>query len=173
MQKVAEDARVTFGELSGDQLNWKPAENSWSVGQCFEHLIKTNHQFYPEFEKLAAGTRQNSFWENWSPFTGWAGRFLINAVSIDSKKAKAPSKSIVPPSEIDADIVERFADHIAEVNHKVEACAAVDRTRTVVTSPFLFVFTYTLDDAYTVLIEHTKRHFRQAKRVTEADGFPD
>jgi hypothetical protein len=172
MADVSTDVKASFGQLSPAQLNWKPSEKGWSVGQCLEHLIRTNEKFYPEFAKLANGTRQNSFWENWSPFTGWAGRFLINAVSIDSKKAKAPSKDIVPPSEIEADIIDRFAGHIAKVNQKVEACAAADRQNTVVTSPFLVVFTYSLDDAYTVLVEHTKRHVRQAKRVVETEGFP-
>lgn len=172
MQKISDDALETFGGLSPEQLNWKPSETGWSVGQCFEHIIKTNLEFYPEFQKLAAGTRKNSFWENWSPFTGWAGRFLIKAVSEDSKKAKAPSKRIVPPSDIEPNIIERFANHIDEVNTKVESCSEVDCKKTIVTSPFLAVFTYSLDDAYTVLVEHTKRHFRQAKRVTEANGFP-
>ncbi len=97
---------------------------------------------------------------------------MINAVSVDSKKAKAPSKRIVPPSDIEPDIVERFANHIEEINKKVEACANVDLRKTIVTSPFLAIFTYTLDDALTVLVEHTRRHLRQAKRVTEIDGFP-
>jgi hypothetical protein len=170
--KVADDARETFGGLSADQLNWKPAENSWSVGQCLEHLIKTNEQFYPEFDKLAAGTRKNSFWENWSPFSGFFGRFLVKAVTEDSKKAKAPSKNIVPPSDITTDIVDRFVANIAAVNDKVSACAGADREKTVVTSPFLAVMTYKLDDAYSVLVEHTKRHVRQAKRAMAADGFP-
>src|SRR5688500_14674401 len=168
LSQVADDARAAFGAMSAEQLNWKPAEKSWSIGQCFDHIIKTNHQFYPEFEKLASGKRANTFWENWSPFTGMGGRFLINAVTIDSKKAKAPSQKIVPPSEIDADIIDQFAKHIDEVNQKVSACAAADRQRTVVTSPFLRVFTYRLDDAYTVLVEHAKRHFRQAMRVNDA-----
>lgn len=172
MKKVSDDVSETFGVLTIEQLNWKPAEKSWSIGQCLDHLILTNEQFYPEFDKLAAGTRQNSFWENYSPFTGFFGRFLIKAVTEDSKKAKAPSKSIVPPSEIPADIVERFERNVAEVNQKVEACATADREKTVVTSPFLVVMTYNLDDAYTVLVEHTKRHIRQAKRVMAADGFP-
>lgn len=172
MQSVADDARAAFGALSAEQLNWKPSEKGWSVGQCFEHIIKTNLEFYPEFERLASGTRKNSIWENISPFTGWGGRFLINAVSIDSKKAKVPSKRVVPPSDIGADIIERFAEHIGDVNRKIEACANADRRKTVVTSPFLAIFTYTLDDAYTVLVEHTKRHFRQAERVTKAEGFP-
>jgi hypothetical protein len=172
MTAVAEDAKATFGGLSNDQLNWKPAEKSWSIAQCLDHLIKTNEQFYPEFTKLASGNRRNSFLENYSPLTGWAGRFLIKAVSEDSKKAKAPSKAIVPPSDIDAGIVDAFCRHVAEVNAKIESVADADRKKTVVTSPFLAIFTYTLDDAYTVLVEHSKRHVRQAKRVMDAEGFP-
>jgi len=171
-RKVSEEARQAFGNFSVEQLNWKPADSGWSVGQCFEHLIKTNEQFYPELAKVSGGKRQNSFWENWSPFTGMAGRFLKNAVSTDSKKAKAPSKKVVPLSNVEPDIIERFACHIDDLNQKVEACANADRLKTVLTSPFLAVFTYSLDDAYTVLVEHTRRHFRQAKRVTEAEGFP-
>lgn len=172
MQSVAEDARSSFGSLNSDQLNWKPGEKSWSVGQCLNHLIKTNEQFYPEFEKLASGSRKNSFIENWSPLSGFFGRFLIKAVSEDSKKAKAPSKAIVPPSDIEGDIVDRFVSHIGDVNTKVTACDGADREKTKVTSPFLAVFTYKLDDAYTVLVEHSKRHIRQAKRVMDAEGFP-
>ena len=172
MTKIAEDAADSFGGLSAGQLNWKPAEKSWSVGQCLDHIIKTNHEFDAEFAKLASGTRKNSFWENYSPFSGWAGRFLINAVSEDSKKAKAPSQRIVPPSDIDSEIVGRFAEEIADINKKVEACHGVDREKTVVTSPFLFVFTYKFDDALTVLVEHSKRHIRQAKRVMKTAGFP-
>ena len=172
MQKIADDARASFSSLTETQLNWKPAEKSWSVGQCLDHIVKTNEQFYPEFERLASGNRKNSFWENWSPFSGMGGRFLINAVSEDSKKAKAPSKSIVPPSEIESDIVAQFTEQISAVNKKVKACSGVDLKKTVVTSPFLAVFTYKFDDALTVLVEHSKRHIRQAKRVMEADGFP-
>lgn len=172
MKQVADDARATFGNLTPEQLNWKPAPDSWSVGQCFEHIIKTNEQFYPEFEKLASGTRKNTFFQTYSPFTGMMGRFLIRAVSEDSKKAKAPSKDIVPPSNISGDVIDRFAMHIDGVNQLIYRCSGADRRKTVVSSPFLSVFTYTLDDAYTVLVEHTKRHFRQAKRVTEAEGFP-
>ena len=165
------DAKESFGGLTVEQLNWKPAENSWSVAQCLDHLIKTNHEFDAEFEKLMAGGRKNSFWENYSPLTGWCGRFLVNAARNDSKKIKAPSKRIVPPSDISGDIVERFVDDFASMNQKVKACAGLDRKTTVLTSPFLKVMTYTLDDALSLLVEHTRRHIRQAKRVTEMPAF--
>lgn len=172
MAEVADDAKETFGMLTGEQLNWKPAEGSWSIAQCLEHLIKTDAEFDAEFEKLIAGGRKNTFWQQWSPFTGMGGRFLVNAVKNDSKKVKAPSKAIVPPSEVDADIVSRFAEHISDVNRRIEAIAGIDLQKTVVTSPFLAVFTYTLDDALSVLVEHSRRHMRQAKRVIETPGFP-
>ena len=121
---------------------------------------------------MAAGTRRNTFWQNYSPLTGFFGRFLIKAVSEDSKKAKAPSQRIVPPSDIDADIVNRFAENVADVNAKINACANADLQKTVVSSPFLGLMTYRLDDAYTVLVEHTKRHIRQADRVMQSPGFP-
>ena len=172
LKHVGDDARAAFGGLSSEQLNWKPAENSWSVGQCLEHIVITNEKFYPDFEKLASGGRRNSLIETWSPLTGFFGRFLINAVSEDSKKAKVPSKTVAPPSDVDADIVDRFVSHIHDVNRKVESCAGADRQKTVLTSPFFFLATYSLDDAYTALVEHTKRHIRQAKRVVAAEGFP-
>lgn len=172
LEKVADDARNSFGSLSTQQLNWKPAADSWSVAQCLDHLIKTSEQFNPEFKKLASGTRKNTFWQNYSPFTGIGGRFLIKAVSNDSKRRKAPSKDIVPPSEIEEGIVERFASHVKDLCGRIEACGSADVKKTVVSSPFLSVMTYTLDDAYTVLVEHSKRHIRQAKGVMETEGFP-
>lgn len=169
---TADDASEAFGGLNAEQLNWKPGEKSWSVAQCLDHLILTNEQFYPEFDKLAAGTRKNTFWQNNSPLTGFFGRFLIKAVTEDSKKAKAPSKSIVPPSELPSDIVDRFAANISDVCGRIKNVADADREKVIISSPFLSLMTYKLDDAYTVLVEHTKRHIRQAKRVTEAAGSP-
>ena len=172
LAKVADDVRASFGSLSNEQLNWKPGEKSWSVAHCLDHLILTNEQFYPEFDKLASGTRKNTFWQNYSPFTGFFGRFLITAVTEDSKKAKAPSKAIVPPSDLPSDIVDKFAANIAEVCDRISKVADADREKVVVSSPFLSLMTYKLDDAYIVLVEHTKRHIRQAKRVMHAKGFP-
>jgi hypothetical protein len=86
LKQVADETQALFGGLSSEQLNWKATADSWSIGQCLEHIIKTNEMFYPEFEKLASGTRKNSLIENYSPLSGFFGRFLIKAVSEDSKK---------------------------------------------------------------------------------------
>jgi hypothetical protein len=42
----------------------------------------------------------------------------------------------------------------------------------VVTSPLAKLVTYTLGDALRILVTHERRHFEQARRVTQAQGFP-
>ncbi len=172
LNKISEAAVEKFGGLSAEQINWKPRADSWSIGQCFDHLIKSNEAFNPEFEKFKSGTRKNSFWENYSPLTGFFGGFLLKSLKNDAKKFKAPSRDIVPPSDIPPDIIERFAAHQTEFGEKIKSLEGVDPEKTVVTSPFLKLMTYRLGTAFEIAVEHEKRHFRQAERVMETEGFP-
>jgi hypothetical protein len=172
LEKISSDAKATFGNLSVAQINWKPSESGWSIGQCFEHLIKTNALFFPELEKIASGARKNSFLENYSPLSSFFGNLLINSLKKDERKFKAPSQAIVPPSEISADIIEHFAAHQAQIVEKIKATQNVDWKKTKITSPFMKLATYSLADGYQVIVEHEKRHVRQAERAMQAEGFP-
>ncbi|HXH71144.1 MAG TPA: DinB family protein [Pyrinomonadaceae bacterium] len=111
LQVISDDTQKTFGNLTAEQINWKPGVDGWSVGQCFEHLIKTNSLFFPELDKIAAGSRRNSFLENYSPLSSFFGNLLVNSLKKDTRKFKAPTQKIVPPSEIDANIVKLFTAH--------------------------------------------------------------
>jgi len=172
LQKVVDDVRNSFGELPAEQLNWKPAPESWSIGQCLDHLIKSNEEFYPELDKLAAGIRKNSFWQNWSPLSGIAGSFLVNTLKKDGQKVKTNQK-MTPPSDVPGDIVERFARHQSEFVAKIEQTKHIDWNKVVLTSPFVKIMTYKMSVGLQALIEHEKRHVRQAKRVLATDGFPE
>ena len=48
---VAEEAKRTFGPLSAEQINWKPGEAEWSIGQCFDHLIISNRPYFTIIEE--------------------------------------------------------------------------------------------------------------------------
>ncbi|MDQ3322318.1 MAG: DinB family protein [Acidobacteriota bacterium] len=169
---IGQKAEFVFGNLSGAQINWKPADDVWSVGQCFEHMIKTNELFYVELDKIADGTRRNSFWENFSPFSSFFGKLLVSSLKKDERKFKAPSPKIVPPSEIDVNIIEIFAAHQSELIKKIKSTETATWQKTKITSPFLKLMTYKLEDGFHVVIEHERRHFRQAERVLKHEGFP-
>lgn len=172
LETISADAQTTFGNFSAAQINWKPSAEGWSVGQCFEHLIKSNELFYDELDKIGGGVRRNSFLESYSPLSGFFGNLLINSLKKDSRKFKAPTRDIVPPSEIDQNIVEIFAAHQSELIAKIKRTESADWRKTKVTSPFMKLITYKLSDGYQVIVEHEKRHVRQAERVTQNEGFP-
>jgi len=171
LNRIAADVRSSFGHMNSDQINWRPSPDNWSVGQCLDHLIKSNEGFYGEFDKLAAGTRKNSFWEKFSPLSSFAGSFLVKSLKADAKRVKT-IPSMTPPSDIDAGIVEKFIRHQDELAAKINAIAGADWEKTIVTSPFFGLMTYKLEHGLQAVVEHEKRHVRQAKRVLETDGFP-
>jgi hypothetical protein len=86
---------------------------------------------------------------------------------------KAPSKAKPGVSGVGADIVDRYTEHQRQIiEHLQKLPTDIDPTKTIITSPLLGVVTYSLDDGFTILVVHCQRHLGQAKRVTEAAGFP-
>ena len=148
LETIAENTQKTFGSFSAQQINWKPSETGWSVGQCFEHLIKTNELFYSKLDEIAGGKQKNSVLENWSPLsTVWAG-LLIGSLKKDSRKFKVPSQKIVPPSMVDAGIVEKFVSHQSELIGKIQQTESADWNKIKITSPFMKLMTYKLADGF-------------------------
>lgn len=169
---VAGEARGEFGRLSAAQVNWKPGPDEWSVGQCLEHLMKTNRGLFPVLERVARGEQRGTAWERWSPLSGLFGRLLARHLAKDGQKFKAPAKLTPSASDLPADIVERFAAHQDELAGLIKATGRADLRGTVVTSPVSPLVTYNLLDAYRIVVAHERRHLRQASRVTRAPGFP-
>jgi hypothetical protein len=58
---VADETKRVFGHLSGEQLNWKPGPEEWSVGQCFHHVVISNRPYEPIVEEILAGRRRRRF----------------------------------------------------------------------------------------------------------------
>jgi hypothetical protein len=172
--QTAEDFRRTFGTLTVEQLNWKPAAKSWSVAQCVDHLIRTHKRFVPVLARYELGEATQSLWARYSPFSRFFGRFLIRSLMPDNpKKIKTTWRGKPSSSEIDPGIIERYCDHQHELIEQMRRLPDdLDLTKAIITSPMLGVFTYSIDDWLTIAVIHGQRHFEQAKRVTAAAGFP-
>jgi hypothetical protein len=173
LQTVAEDARKVFGGLSTAQLNWKPSEQQWSVGQCFDHLIVTNRCFFPDMERVAAGKYRSSLWGRVSPLSGFFARLILKALDPEKgRKTKAPRVFEPAKSDVAADVIEQFATHQTELSTRMLATTGADLRGLKITSPVAAVATYSILDAYRIVVAHERKHFEQAQRVTRAEGFP-
>lgn len=174
LRTFVDEAKDAFGRMSSEQLNWKPADKKWSIAQCLDHLIVTHGLYFPLFEKLAADDLRQSFWEKTSPLSGFFGRFLIRSMDPENvKPVKTASKAYPSSSEIGADIVDRFVEHQQRlVGYLQNLPHDIDGKKTIITSPLMGLVTYSLDDTFTIMTHHCRRHLNQAKRVTESEGFP-
>jgi hypothetical protein len=172
LESISEDARSSFGHLTGAQLNWKPDAKSWSVAQCLDHLIVINTLYFPLFEKLKAGPVETTFWEKHSPLSGFFGRYLIKAMGPENPKKVKTSKLAYPSaSEIDVTIVEKFREHNRELGSRIANIPPTVDAAKIITSPLSGVVTYSLDDCLTILVVHEHRHLLQAKRVISGSDF--
>lgn len=169
---VANEARSTFGHLTPSQLNWKPSPERWSIAQCFDHLIAVNKAYFPVIDNVLAG-KKRTLWESMPVLPGLMGKMVIKAVEPTStRKFKARKNFEAAQSNISGSIINDFVDHQAKVVDKMKATQHLDLEKIIITSPVAAVMTYSLIDAYRIIVVHEQRHFQQAKRVTEETGFP-
>ena len=171
---VAPQVRAEFGSLRADQLNWKPSPDKWSVGQCFDHLIVSNAEYFPIFDRVLQGAKTtNTIWESLPGLPRLWGQMLIKAVSPDgARKQKAPKILAPTTSAVDAGIITRFIDQQERVVSYLNTITAVDAGTIIITSPVARVITYSLLDACRVIVAHEQRHILQARRLMQLPEFP-
>ncbi len=173
INRASEQAERLFGGLSEQQLNWKPGPQQWSIGQCLEHLIVSNRQYFPQFRELASNTKRFTFWERlplWPRFWGWLMRRSIRPAP--KYKLKAPKVFQPHASKVVPEIVQLFRAHNQQLVRHIHNTRNQDFDRPHITSPAAAFVTYSLRDAFFILANHEERHILQARRVMEMEGFP-
>ena len=174
LDDIARETQVTFGGLSGRQLNWRPDAARWSVAQCFEHLLTANRLMFLQMDDALSGGRPPTIWERLPVLPGVLGRMLIRSQAPGSaRKFTAPSKAQPATSDLPADIVQRFVEQHLDAVARVRALEERDAARAIMTSPFVRVVTYSVLDGWRLVVAHDRRHVEQARRVTQSPGFPD
>jgi hypothetical protein len=172
-ESVSEKIERAFGALSAAQLNWKPSEKAWSVAQCLDHLIKTNRLEFPAIENALRAGYKNPFWSK-IPFLphvcGRIGIYLFRPQN--RRKLKAPKNFQPSSSDFDEKIIADFLAHQRDLLEKMKRCRSLDSRKTKIVSPISGLITYSLADAFRILVVHEQRHIEQAKRVTQSQGFP-
>ncbi|MCB0586773.1 MAG: DinB family protein [Phaeodactylibacter sp.] len=171
--RVSQEAQNAFGGLSANQLNWKPGEKQWSVGQCLEHLIVSNRTYFPQLKALGDDTRTPTFWERMPLLPGLWGKLLLKSITPEPRQKMASPTAFRPVlSQAPADIVGQFTAHNQELVKHLRNTRGLNHRHTIITSPANRIIVYSLYDAVNILANHEERHLLQAKRVMEMEAFP-
>ena len=101
------------------------------------------------------------------------GSLVLGAVQPQAKrKLKADPRFLPSSSAIGSDIIARFVSHQADIIAHMQKTAGVPLRKVIVTSPVASFVTYSLYDAYRIIVTHERRHMAQARRVMEHAQFP-
>ena len=173
IRAIADDARASFGGLSAEQLNWKPSADRWSVAQCLDHLLTSNKGYVPVIESVRSGKKRTRFLERLPVLPGLAGKLLIKSLDpASTRKLKSPKNFEPAQSKISATVIDNFVAQQEQVIEGMKSTSHLDLEKIVITSPALSAITYSLMDAYRIIVVHEQRHLQQAKRVTAEPAFP-
>ena len=166
-----ETAKELVTGLTPEQLNWHPGLNAWSVGECLEHLCRTNEVYLPAISSSLLGKPSSAVPEI-TP--GWFGRWFISSyveASPNTKRAAAP-KMIVPSARVESSVLDRFLRSNQAARELVRHASNYDVNRIRFRNPFIPIIRFTVGTGLEIVSKHEPRHLLQAGCAKGSSAFP-
>jgi len=160
--------------LNGEQLNWKPVPDRWSIAQCLEHLAVATEKFGPYLNAAISRGREKYSVSNGPAYRptlmgGWLIKYLLP----DAPKRLTAPKIFRPAETAPIDgALEHFLKQQTEFLGFVGQAEGLDYNKTRLRSPVTPLMRYSLADSFVITVVHGQRHLGQARRVRETPGFP-
>lgn len=169
MHALDERARAVATTMDADAFDWTPGDGAWSVGQIFEHLCAANDSYLVVLRTLiptAASTHRDADAIVWRPTL--VGRMLAHAM--DSPRKLPSPKRWRPAPAPRANVVDAFLERQREIVALIERSRAHEWMRLRLASPVSPLLHMNAGDAFTILVRHAERHFRQMDARRAAYG---
>lgn len=173
LEQVSRDVHDVFFNLNEEQIMWKEAEMKWSIGQCLEHLIRTDTAYFSQVQSVLAG-RYNRPRLSYIPFLGkiW-GRLALKAVDSKVRTPLSSPDMFYPNEEFNpSHIVHDYEVHVANLTQLIRDTDHFNHKRIFFKSPMFKGIVYPLSDTLKLMANHHERHLNQAMNVYNALHFP-
>ena len=166
LNAITSQFKTSFGELSAEELNWKPDTKTWSIAENLDHLIKINESYYPVIRQARQGVLKLPFIAKFSFFTNLFGNLILKSVNPDRKK-KIKTFPVWEPSrsQFGTDILPQFEKHQKEFINFLKSTSDLLDKQTIISSPANKTIVYKLETAFDIIVTHEKRHYNQALEV--------
>ena len=176
-QALSDDARKNFGELSPEQLFWRPNERTWSIAQCLSHLNAYYSYYLPVFRERIKNTRFRTPGEYFvsSPL-GTASIMSVKLGKVKNVKRRLKSAKDYNPitnATLKTEhAVEEFLANQEEMLRILADSRFINIRKAKCTLAVTSLVKLRLGDAFQFVIYHNERHVEQAKNVMRMNGFP-
>jgi hypothetical protein len=166
----AEIARLVR-PLDPEQLNRRPPDGGWSVGQVLEHLCRSVEVYEAPTQSVLRRARMDAA----APLREWTptvfGRLLVYSLT-SPRKLPAPA-GIAPSLTPRGGVLESFLAMHSGLATRLDACAQFDWRALRLSSPIvprvlMPLARLNLGDVLSTHVVHAERHARQIERVVAA-----
>lgn len=172
-ERLAADADALVRPLSDAQFRWRSSPESWSISDCIEHLNTVARLYLPSLDEgIADAIRRGLYAEG--PFRyNWIGRIFVRLMEPPPPLRLTTPVAFVPPAPRSrAEIMAAFRAYQVQFVDRLRQANGLDLARARATSPASRWIRLPLGSAFALMTAHERRHLWQARKVMEANGFP-
>lgn len=168
-------AKALTDSASEAQFSWRPGAGRWSVGECFDHLAITTGLVAQSLQavldqgKLAGRVGH-------PPFRyGLVGGWFVRAMEKPGKRPMPSPENFMPSfGGAKTAVLGRFFGAQHELREALESAhgLALDKIKAPSTAKGAGWLKLNTAAWFASTLAHQRRHLGQARRVTEAAGYP-
>jgi hypothetical protein len=157
--------------VSDAQWSFKPAPDRWSVGECAEHMVRSNEYLYDAAKAGLARAADPDWFEKTIRKTELLKEVMPNRQPFGANGATAPQE-VRPEGKLSrSEIVQRFNALYAELRAHVRDTEEPLKQHTEA-HPFPVFNPLNAHQWILYVPLHTIRHSRQMIEVMETEGYP-
>ena len=172
-EKISADADALVTPLDETQFVWKPAPNLWSIAECLEHMNATARSYLPAIDEgIADAIRHGAYAEGPFHYT-LIGRLFSRLMEPPARLRLRASDDKQPgPQRPKRETLAGFRAYQVQYIDRLRQANGIDLSRSCVRSPLASWIRIPLGSAFASMAAHERRHLWQARKITQAEGFP-
>lgn len=167
-RSIAQEGRLVVEGLTDDELARRPADGSWSIAECLDHLVTTNRSYLRKMGRVIAENAPQSARPQFRHTL--AGRWMRRMMEPPVKRRLRAPQKFRPASER-RPAAETLAEFLAVQDELIafsRSAAELDVAKVKFSSPVTRLLRLNLWDALNIIAAHERRHLWQARNVRAA-----
>lgn len=173
-EAITTEADAIVEPLTDSQFTWKPSPQVWSIAECLEHMNATARAYLPLIDEGIANAIRNGVYGD-GPFRyNVIGRMFTKLMEPPARlRMKSAEDKRPGPPRPKRETLAGFRAYQVQYVDRLRQANGIDLARARARSPIARWVPIPLGSAFAVMAAHERRHLRQARTVTETDGFPE
>jgi len=174
LDRSIEEARAVLDGLTVEQVNWRPAPDRWSVGECISHLDVSMRAMLPALDRAIETAPERGYLGAGPVRYGWFANWMVRSQEPPVKRRMTTFPVFQPvAARHDATLlIPEFRVVRNELRERLTRAEEIDWGRAKVVSPASRFFRLPFGAYVAFLLAHDRRHLWQARELRNHPGFP-